>query len=43
MAPALDAFISGYRVALTGAGIFLLVGAVIAFAALGRRVDRVSP
>ena len=43
MAPALDAFIAGYRVALTVAGILLLVGAVISFAALGRRADRVSP
>jgi len=42
-APALDAFISGYRVALTVAGILLLAGAVIAFAALGRSADRANP
>ncbi|HZE35600.1 MAG TPA: hypothetical protein VE482_03810 [Candidatus Eisenbacteria bacterium] len=43
IAPALDAFISGYRVALTVAAILLLVGAVIVFAALDRRADRADP
>jgi MFS family permease len=40
MAPALDAFIAGYRLSLTVAGTLLLVAAVIAFAALGNRADR---
>jgi MFS transporter, DHA2 family, methylenomycin A resistance protein len=40
MAPALDAFIAGYRLSLTVAGTLLLVAAVIAFAALGSRADR---
>ena len=43
LGPALDAFISGYRVALTLAGILLLAGAVIAFATLGRRAERGAP
>ena len=40
MAPALHAFMAGYRLSLTIAGALLLVGAAIAFAALGRRADR---
>ena len=43
MTPALDAFISGYRLALTVAGILLLVGAVIAFSTLGQKADRAHP
>jgi hypothetical protein len=35
--------ISGYRLALTVAGILLLVGAAIAFARLGRSADRTHP
>jgi hypothetical protein len=40
MAPALDAFMAGYRMSLTVAGILLLIGAAIAFTALGARADR---
>jgi MFS family permease len=40
MAPALDAFIAGYRMSLTVAGVLLLIGAAIAFTALGGRADR---
>jgi len=43
LVPALDAFIAGYRIALTLAGLLLLVGAVIAFATLGRRADQGAP
>src|SRR6202008_2813170 len=35
LGPALDAFIAGYRLALTVAGILLLAGAVIGFTFLG--------
>lgn len=40
--PALDAFISGYGVAVTVAGILLLVGGV-AFSTLGQKADRAHP
>jgi MFS family permease len=43
LVPALDAFIAGYRIALTLAGLLLLVGAVIAFAILARRADQGAP
>lgn len=39
LAPAVDAFMAGYRVALTVAGLLLLAGAAIAFAGLRKRAS----
>jgi hypothetical protein len=37
--PALHAFMSGYRLALTVAGLLLLLGAAVAVTTLGRRAQ----